>query len=379
MKKILTTFSNSNYKTLNWIEIDRKKTLNNVEIIRDYTENKHIIPVLKANAYGHGIKQVAQILNDTDCAFLAVDGYFEAAKILDITRHKVLVMGYILKDNIPLLNFNRCSFVVQDINTLRALGATKKKITIHMELNTGMNRLGLSNEEISEYLQVLKQFPKLKLEGIMSHLADADNDDEKFTLKQVAVFDKMVADILNQDFTPEYIHLGQTAGSIKEKSSYTNTVRLGIGLYGINPLTSGDIHFKKLEKLQPILEFKTTVIKTFTATKGEPISYNGIFTTKKPSAIAVLPIGYYEGVPRELSNKGNMSHEKNIFPIRGRVCMNHTMIDCTTSPLSSGDIVTFISSNTNLPNSVVGVGRDFNIFSYSFVTGLAESIRRIIV
>jgi alanine racemase len=378
-KRVIASFPKNSFKTLNWIEIDKNKTLHNIETIRTYVNNKQVIPVLKANAYGHGIKQIAEILNETTCAFIAVDGYFEASKILDITRHKILVMGYILEENIPHLDFKKCSYVVQDVKTLRALGKTKKPVTIHIELNTGMNRLGLSGDEIKEYTKTLLEFSNLHLEGIMSHLADADNEDESFTLQQVAAFDKSVKRLLDQGFAPTYIHLGQTAGSIKEKSGYTNTVRLGIGLYGINPLTPKDQHYEELQKLQPILEFKSTIIKIISLPKDEPVSYNGIYRTKAPSTIAVMPIGYYEGVPRDLSNRGYFSHEKDAFPIRGRVCMNHTMIDCTKNQLSVGDIVTFVSSDPTMPNSVAALERDFGIFSYSFVTNFSESIRRIIV
>ena len=378
-KQTLAKLSPNNYKTLNWIEINKDKTLHNIEIAKSFSGQKNIIAVLKANAYGHGIVALSKILNESDCSFIAVDGYFEASKILDITNHKILVMGYILKENIHLLNTKRCSYVVQDEATLVALGETGKCVNIHVELNTGMNRLGLSEPELDSYLMTLKQFPNLHLEGIMSHLADADNNEDYYTVHQVKLFDAMVEKILKKGFTPSFIHLGQTAGGIKEKSSYTNTMRLGIGLYGLNPLTKKDGSFYKLSSLEPILEFKTTIIKIIDLKKGEKISYGGTYVTTKNSTIAVVPIGYYEGVPRALSSSGFLSDGKKTFPIRGRVCMNHCMIDVTGEDYKVGDTLTFVSSDKTMPTSVEQICLKNKLFNYSFVTGFSESLRRIII
>ena len=378
-KQTVAKLSPNNYKTLNWIEISKEKTLHNIEIAKTFSGQKNIIAVLKANAYGHGIIPLSKILNESDCSFIAVDGYFEASKIIDTTKHKILVMGYILKENIHLLNTRRCSYVIQDEATLVALGETGKRVNIHVELNTGMNRLGLSETELDTYLLTLKRFPNLHLEGIMSHLADADNDDDHYTAGQVKLFDAMVEKILANDFTPAYIHLGQTAGGIKEKSIYTNTMRLGIGLYGLNPLTKKDPSFDTLQSLVPILEFKTTIIKIIDLKKGEKISYGGTYTTTKNSTIAVVPIGYYEGVPRALSNSGFLSDGKKTFPIRGRVCMNHCMIDITGEDYKVGDNLTFVSSDKTMPTSVEQICLKNKLFNYSFVTGFSESLRRIII
>jgi len=378
-KQTLAKLSPNSYKTLNWIEINKYKTLHNIEIAKSFSGQKNIIAVLKANAYGHGIVALSKILNESDCSFIAVDGYFEASKILDITNHKILVMGYILKENIHLLNTKRCSYVVQDETTLLALGETGRHVNIHVELNTGMNRLGLSEAELDSYLMTLKQFPNLHLEGIMSHLADADNDDDHYTVHQVKLFDAMVEKILKKGFTPSFIHLGQTAGGIKEKSVYTNTMRFGIGLYGLNPLTEKDESFYKLSSLEPILEFKTTIIKTIDLKKGEKISYGGTYVTTKNSTIAVVPIGYYEGVPRALSSSGFLSDGKKTFPIRGRVCMNHCMIDITGEDYKVGDTLTFVSSDKTMPTSVEQICQRNKLFNYAFVTGFSESLRIIII
>ena len=379
IKQIINKASTNSYETLNSVELSKSRLLRNVDYFKKKHANQVLIPVLKANAYGHGLVQIAEMLNDTDCGYLAVDGYFEAAKIRDVTKHPILVLGYIKPSNIKLLDTKKCSFVVQDIDGLRALSLLNRPVKVHIELNTGMNRLGLQPEELVGYLKLLKNSKYLHLDGVMSHLADADNNSNEYTNQQVKLFDKLVEQILRDGFTPKYIHIAQTAGSTKAKSKFANTVRIGIGLYGVNPLNQKDKHFEDLSALSPVLELKSTIIKVIGLHAGDRVSYNGIFTAPKEMRIGVLPLGYYEGIPRELSNKGIMTSGKIEFPIVGRVCMNHTIIDLKTSDLRVGDKVTVISSNPSNPNSIEQICESNNLFNYSLMTGISESTRRVIV
>jgi alanine racemase len=322
---------------------------------------------------------MAVILNKADCPLVAVDGYFEAGKIRRLSRHRILVLGYILPENVKLLDLKRCSFVVQDIAGLEAFARLHKKVKIHLELNTGMNRLGLAPHELQRYLDVLKLFPKLELEGVMTHLADADNEsDNDFTAKQVTQFDALVEQIIARGFHPRFIHIAQTAGSTKVSSQHANAMRLGIGLYGINPLSDDDPHVHELSSLKPVLELKSTIVKVVNLEPGDRVSYNGTFTAKKPMRIGVLPLGYYEGVPRVLSNVGVVTHGNDELPILGRVCMNHTMVGLDDSSLGVGDEVTVISADPAKPNSVARMVAIHQLFGYGILTGLSSSVRRVI-
>lgn len=379
-KTVLRHFSRNNYLTLNRIELDRGRVLANVAYMRKICPNQEVIPVLKANAYGHGLAEMAKILNDTDCAFVATDGYFEASLIRDITRHRILVMGYIKPENAHLLDTRRCSFVVQDAAGMHALGALNKTVRIHLEVNTGMFRQGLQPCEIDEYLETIKKYPKIQLEGVMTHLADADNEaTQAFTAEQSRLFDEAISRILRKGFKPEYFHIAQTAGSAKAESRYANSIRLGIGIYGINPLSSKDEHFDDLAGLQPVLQLKSTIVKTYDLKKGDKVSYNGIFTATGDMRVGTLPLGYYEGVPRELSNKGYVMFDSRQAPIVGKVCMNHTIIDITGTYLKVGDEVTVIGNDSAEPNSVQYASAAHGIFSYVWLANISSSVRRIIV
>lgn len=368
------------YVTLNCVELSRAAVLHNVQLLQRQHAGFGIIPVLKSNAYGHGLKEMARILNDSAAAVLAVDGYFEAATIRHFTNKRILVLGYVAPENVRLLDAKRCSFVVQDEVMLAAMGRSGRRFRIHLELNTGMNRLGLSESEVAPYLSALKRYPNLELEGVMSHLADADNaEDDSLTRRQVTAFDAAVEYIVSQGFRPKYIHIAQTAGSTKAQSKYANAMRLGIGLYGISPLSKTDKKSAEFAELQPVLSVKSTIIKVINLKPGDIVGYNATFKAKKPMRIGVLPIGYYEGVPRALSNSGVVTAGGHRLPIIGRVSMNHTMIALPDDELNAGDQVMVFGADPAEPNSIAHIAAEHDLFAYSLLTGISSSIRRYIV
>ena len=380
LKQFVSRIRTNDYQTLNRIELSRANVLHNIALIQEQHPGYSIFPVLKSNAYGHGLTELAKILNEATCDFLVVDGYFEAAKIRTITKHRILVMGYIRPHNTKLLDTKRCSFVVQDIDSLKAFGRLGRPVRIHVELNTGMNRMGLQPHELGPYLEIFKQYPNLELEGIMSHLADADNDqDNTFTEQQTTCFDALVSQVQAAGFKPKYIHLAQTAGSTKTKSTFANSIRLGIGVYGINPLAPTDPLYNKLKALKPALSLTSTIVKIIDLQKGDKVSYNGIFTAPRAMRIGVLPLGYYEGIPRELSNAGVVTLDGTLLPIVGRVCMNHTMISLEKTNAQVGDEVIVIDNNPEAPNSVEQICLRHTLFPYALLTGLSSSIRRVII
>lgn len=381
LQQVLTSWRRKQcrYRSLNMITLNKAHALHNVRLLRGQHSGFHIIPVLKANAYGHGLREMARILNDTDCDLLAVDGYFEAGRIRFISNHRLLVLGYILPENVPLLDTQRCSFVVQDLDVLAAFGRLHRPVKIHLEINTGMNRLGIDPSELTVYLTALQKYPWLTLEGVMTHLADADNEsDDRYTTKQVRLFNECVRRVMHAGFSPKYVHIAQTAGSAKVQSQYANAIRLGIGLYGINPLSKQDAAHSILAGLRPVLSLTSTIVKIIDLQKGDQVSYGGTFTAPKAMRIGVLPLGYYEGVPRALGNKGFVMHGKTRLPIVGRVCMNHTMVDLGDVAVSVGDAVVVFADDARQPNGIAHVSETFGLFPYEVITKLSSSIRRIV-
>jgi alanine racemase len=314
------------FVTHNRIEVSTSAILHNLGLFQQ-PSNKQVIPVLKGNAYGHGIEQIATILSGQDIPYVAVDGYFEALRVRKVSKQPVLIMGAIKPENFSHLRYDDFAFVVQDETTIRALAASGKRINVHLECNTGMNRYGVRSSEATMLARLIMSFKNLTLEGIMSHLADSDGNDPVTVDDAVRLFDDTVKEILDLGASPTLIHIAQTAGSLKAKSRYANNIRLGIGLYGINPFSPKHHLHAALKDLRPALQLISTITKTIDLQKGESVSYNYTYTAPKQMQIGVLPLGYYEGLNRTLSNTGSVRYETNDLPIVGRICMNHTMID----------------------------------------------------
>lgn len=363
----------------NEIILNKSALLNNVSVLSDISPQNTIIPVLKSNAYGHGLSQIAKILSARKFPYIAVDGYFEALKIHDVSKQPVLVMGAIAPDNFSRINPKNCAFVAHDKQTIEAMGKSGKKFIVHLEIDTGMTRHGVNPIQVLDYVELIKSYPNITLEGVLSHLADADNIDNKFTEKQTAVFDKCVENIIKSGMELKWIHIAQSAGLSKTNSKYANASRTGIALYGINPLQHGDTNYKKYAYLRPVLELLSTVTKIQKIKKGTTVGYGRTYKAEEDTTIVVLPLGYYEGIPRELSNKGYVEINGKLHKIAGRVCMNITMIDVGTSEIKIGDKVVIISSHKKSTISANSICEKNSLFIYDFLTSLNQNIRRIII
>ena len=369
---------NPKFKTFNLIEVSEKRLKNNLEFFQKITDAE-IIPVLKSNAYGCGIREIAKILEKLKVKIIAVNSYVEARQIYQIFSRKILVLGVVDRENVGLLKGKRISYVIQSSEDLRTFGKLRRKINVHMELNTGMNRLGLKSDEVSEYLKTLTSFRNLHLEGIMTHLASADDSQNSSVESQVCEFDEIVEKVLATGFSPKYFHIANTAGVDRTKSKFANAARVGIGIYGINPIKDNDERFQRLENLQPILELKSTITKVINLEAGEKVGYGGSFIAPNKMKIGVLPLGYYEGIPRILSNCGIVMADEMKLPIVGRICMNHMMIDISKTSLQEGDKITVISQNPKMQNSIRGMSCKSEILEYEILAKLNENVRRKII
>jgi len=366
------------FATHNRIEVSKSALLHNVDLFARFSD-KQVIPVLKGNAYGHGIEQVAASLKDRRFPYVAVDGYFEALRVRKVSKQPVLVMGAIKPENFSKIKYDHFAFVVQDIETIDALGRTGKKITVHLECNTGMNRYGAAPAELAELTKRILSYSNLRLEGVMSHLADSDGDDATTVESAVQLYDKCVEAVRTAGGTPTMFHVAQTAGSVKAVSKYATTIRLGIGLYGINPFPPNHPLHTELKSLRPALKFVSTITKVIELKRGDKVSYNYTFTAPKQMRIGILPVGYYEGVNRALSNSGIVSLGKARLPIVGRVCMNHTMIELEGTRATVGSEVIVYSSDASARNSIDNIAHEHNLFNYNLLTALSSDVRRVLV
>ena len=366
-----------NYVTYNRIKVSRSAILHNLALFEKLS-GKPAIPVLKGNAYGHGISQVAEALKGRKLPYIAVDGYFEALRIREVSDQPVLVMGAILPENYRRIKYSNFAFVVQDEASIHALGKTKKRINIHLEINTGMNRYGVKSREAADLAKLIQSYNNLTLEGVMSHLADSDGDDQATVDVAVQQFDECVETIMTTGAMPTMFHIAQSAGSIKAQSRYANAFRLGIGLYGLNPFPPSHKLHRQLKDLRPALKLVSAITKIITLKKGDKVGYNYIFTAPQDMRIGVLPLGYYEGLSRSLNNIGVVKVGKHSAPIVGRICMNHTMISLEGVSADINDEVIVYSDNPTDSNAIDNIAHKHNLFNYNLLTSLSHDVRRIL-
>jgi len=370
------------FATHNRVEVSRSAILHNLELFEQLS-GKQVIPVLKGNAYGHGIKQVAEALKGRKLPYIAVDGYFEALRVREVSNQPVLVMGAILPENFKRLRYDNFAFVVGDEATIHGLGKTGKKVKVHLEANTGMNRYGAKPDEMTKLTKLILSYKTLTLEGVMSHLADADGEDPATVTEAVEGFDRCVELVRAAGANPTILHVAQTAGSVSAKSKYANAMRLGLGLYGINPFDKGYRLHDKLKDLQPALRLVSTITKLNHLKKGEKVSYAYEFTAPKDMTVGVLPIGYYEGawtIARGARLEvGVVKVGDKFTPIIGRVCMNHTMISLDDIKAKVGDEVVVYSNDPRDKNAIDTIAAEHNIFNYALLTTLSSDVRRVLV
>ena len=377
-----TLFRRPSYRTLNTITLSRVAVENNFQFFQNLQPEAHIAPVLKSNAYGHGLVEMGKILESARAPFLIVDSLYEAYQLQRAgIRTPVLIMGFTHPQN---FTYKKLPFstVVYDLEMIETLYAYQPQMSLHLKIDTGMNRQGVRWDELPDFLHQLTRFPNLKLEGLATHFSDADNPHtNSFVELQLQRFVKAIEQVEQAGFHLKWKHISASAGSIKIHHPAINLIRLGIGLYGISPISEQDPLFasQHLQNLQPVLQLETSIAQLKKVRAGETIGYNNTYTANREMHVAILPIGYYDGVDRRLSNKGSVLIGKDECPIVGRVSMNITTIDVSnvTQPPAVGQKVIVYSNQPTDDNSVANAAATAETIPYEIFVHLAESIRRV--
>lgn len=372
-------FKKKSFHTLNTVVLDSKALLHNLHIFQQKHPQVSVFPTIKWNAYWHGIEAVAKILSTQKLDYICVDSYFEALKVRKYTSNPILIMGYTLPENYQIMKITNFTFFVYDEASIRALGKLKKHIKIHIKVDTGMARQGIQVEQILSLLEILKQYPNLELEGIASHLADADNEENTYSLSQIKTFKKAIKICEQAGFFLKYKHISNTAGALKFQDTDCNAVRLWIGLYGINPLSTIDEKNNFVDELQWVLSLTTTLVAKKYVKKWETVSYNCTFTAPHDMLIGVVPIGYYEALSRKLSSNYTMYFHGKPLPIIGRVCMNLCMLNIEGVDISVWESIEVIGINRQQKNNIYEMAQKSETIPYECLTRISETIRREII
>ena len=357
------------------VTLSRSAFINN---LREFQKlSPAIAPVLKSNAYGHGLTEVISILKDEKTSFIVVDSYDEASAIRkNEVPNPILIIGYIQAETINCSELSNISFAITSIEMLLELRSkVHKKTNIHLKIDTGMHRQGIFLSQVSGAIQIIQQQTLLIPEGIYSHFSDANNSDSAYTHTQIEAWNSVVK-IFKTNFPKmSYFHISNSAGHGYTEKIDANVTRAGMGLYGF----SGNGKVDSLVNLKPVLELSTVISGIKDIDPGSKVGYNGTFISDTTKRIATIPVGYDTGLDRRLSNKGVVKIGNKFAKIIGIISMNATIIDITEiENVQLNTQVIVISRNSSDQNSMMNIARECNTIVDDIATGINPFIKRFI-
>jgi alanine racemase len=330
-------------RLLQWVEIDSSALVHNIrQFKRLIGKEKLFMAMVKANAYGHGIAEVAELAFRAGVDWLGVHSLEEGL----ILRKKkincpILVAGYIPLSDLRNAIEHDLRLTVYNLETLKKLAELsahfKKKAYLHLKIETGTHRQGIREEDVLAFVQKISQYPGIVLEGLSSHFANIeDTTDHSYARYQLENFQRISRILEERGIEIPIRHTACTAASILFPETHFDMVRIGIGLYGLWPsketYLSCLLQNRKPIRLRPVLSWKTRIAQIKKVSKGAFIGYGCTYRTTREARIAVLPVGYYDGYSRTFSNVSYVLIKGQRAAVRGRVAMDFIMVDVSDIP-----------------------------------------------
>ncbi|MEW4022496.1 alanine racemase [Bacillus sp. YAF8] len=367
-----------------WIEVDLDAIKKNVRAIRRHIPKKSkIMAVVKANAYGHGSVEVARQALESGASELAVASVEEGIVLrrAGITA-PILVLGFTALSCVKksaLWNITLSAFQVSWVkkaNQILEKEADSKRLSIHINVDTGMGRLGVRTEEdLLAVVKALKSSTYLSWDGIFTHFSTADEPDTELTMLQHEKFISFLRFLKNQDIPLPTVHMCNTAAAIAFPEFSADMIRLGIGLYGLYP--SAYIKELNLVDLTPALSLKARIayVKAM-VTEPRTVSYGATYIAEPGEIIATIPIGYADGYSRALSNRGFILHRGRRVPVAGRVTMDMIMVSLGDSEGKQGEEVVIYGKQKGAEISVDEIAEMLGTINYEVVSVLSRRVPR---
>jgi len=374
---------------LTWIEISKSSLENNIQQLRKIIGKETILcPCVKANAYGHGLIETSKIFLNAGADWLSVNSVYEAQTLRDAGINSPLyILGYVPLDSIDLAIKLDCRLVVYNYETLQTISSasttTGNTAKIHIKLETGTNRQGILTNDLNEFAQNTKTFKNIEIEGLSTHFANIeDTTDHSYAELQLKRFTEAASSLKKSGIDIPILHCANSAATILFKKTRFNMVRPGISCYGMWPSAETyDAYIHEIKngfKLSPALTWKAKIAQIKNIPAGEFVGYGCTYKTEKETILAVIPIGYYDGYDRSITN-GYVLINDQIAPIRGRVCMNIIMADITDIPkVKIEDEAILMGSSKNTAISAEEFAAWADTINYEVTTRINERIPRII-
>ncbi|MDT3779672.1 alanine racemase [Nitrospira sp. MA-1] len=310
-------------------------TRNFQQIRQSITSSTKVLAVIKADAYGHGAIPVAQTLEHLGIFGFGVASVMEGIVLREHhIRCPILVMGPLLPEHLPEIIRHQLTPVISRAEIvqqlLELLSPRATPFPIHLKVDTGLHRLGFETDQALSLLTGLSlSTPLIEIQGLLSHFADADNHDPTLTNRQIQSFLAFIDQAKQLGIHKPILHMANSAGILFHPTAHLGMVRPGLMLYGYAPRQESSPQSLTLE---PVMQATTYVAHLRSLQPGEIVGYNALFRTRRPSQIAVLPVGYTHGFPRHLTGVGHVLLKGEAAPIIGKICMDMMMVDVTDIP-----------------------------------------------
>jgi alanine racemase len=335
-------------------QIDLGAIAHNTRVLKAHRPHTRLCAVVKADAYGHGATECAKALEQEGARWLGVTSLDEAIPLRDAgIRTRILLMtGFWRGEEEELIRLQLTPTVWEpgQVELLeKAAARLSAKLPVHLKVDTGMGRLGVDPEDLYEITSALKASPHLVLEGLSTHLASSEILDAPSVNEQLQKFEQVRNLMRNEGFDPPLIHVANTGALISHRESWNSMVRPGIALYGYHlpfERAGREVSGSKLRlDVKPVLTWKTKILSLRDVRANQALGYGGTYVTKAPARIAVLPVGYADGLNRALSSRGRVIVREHYAPIVGRISMDLTLADVTGLPgIAVGDEVVLLGA-----------------------------------
>lgn len=355
---------------------------NFAEMKKNIAEGTQIVAVIKADGYGHGAEAIARLIEDYDYIWgFAVATPEEALQLRTFgVKKPILILGIVFEEYYTEMIAKEIRLTVCTYEMAQELSEEAKRqgrnVHIHIGLDTGMSRIGFADRQESvAQIKKIKELPNVEIEGMFTHFARADETDRSPAMDQLKRYLNFAKLLEDAGVQIPMKHCSNSAGIIRIPEANLNAVRAGITIYGMYP--SNEVERDNL-KLIPAMELKSHIAYVKTLEPGAAISYGGTFTVKKEMRVATIPVGYADGYPRSLSNKGWVLIHGKKAPILGRVCMDQFMVNVSDIPdVKAGDEVTLIGKDGDEFISIETFGDMSGRFSYEFACDISKRVPRV--
>ena len=363
-----------------WVEIDLAALANNVKAIKAFlAPETKLMAVVKADAYGHGAVTVAQTALANGADSLAIATLAEGVELRSAgIEAPILILGAInaVEDVKALAAWELEPTICNAEQALlfdRVL-ASVGTLPVHLKLDTGMSRLGTNWLEAVSFGQLVSTLPNLKIASIYSHFSTADESDRTWMDLQHQRFRDAIARLRASGCVPPQIHLANSAATLSDRSCHYDMVRVGLALYGLYPA----LHLSRAIDLQPILQVKAKITQVSTILAGEGVSYGRKFVAPQDTKVAVVGIGYADGVPRNLSNRLKAIVRGQLVAQIGSITMDQLMLNVNNIPdLEPGEVVTLIGQENNLSITAESWADELNTISWEILCGFKHRLPRV--